>query len=84
MPIDELRELFINAGLPEPKNTTYRLRGDLDGLLSRSFPNPGDDLKIRELFEASLAMNTLDMELKRVDGRIHYGHPTAVLVSTRQ
>jgi SAM-dependent methyltransferase len=84
MPMDELRLLFTRAGLPEPETTTYRLRGDLDGLLSRSFPNPGDDLKIRELFEASLAADTLDMDVQRTNGQIHYGHPTAVLVSTRQ
>jgi SAM-dependent methyltransferase len=83
MPIGELKDLFRRAGLSEPQTTLYRLRGDLDGLLSRSFPNPGDDLKIRELFESSLAADSLDMDVQRVDGRIHYGHPTAILVSTR-
>jgi hypothetical protein len=83
MPIAEHKDLFKRAGLPEPQTMMYRLRGDLDGLLSRSFPNPGDDLKIRQLFEESLATDVLDMDLQRVGDQIYYGHPTAVLVSTR-
>ena len=83
MPMEELRELFKKAGLSNPQTTTYRLKGDLDGLLSRSFPNSGDDLKIRQLFETSLSNDPLDMELKRDGDRILYGHPTSVLVSTR-
>lgn len=84
MSIAELRELFTKAGLEEPQTSTYRLHGDLDGLLSRSFPNPGDDSKIRKLFEQSLKDDSLDMDVKRVDRQIRYGHPTAILVGKRR
>src|SRR5271166_5356916 len=42
MPPEELRELFAQAGLAEPRIEMYRLRGELEDLLSRSFPNDGD------------------------------------------
>ncbi|MGH7393830.1 MAG: hypothetical protein ACREM3_30890, partial [Candidatus Rokuibacteriota bacterium] len=35
--------------------THYRLAGELEGLLSRSFPDPGDADKIRAIFADALA-----------------------------
>ena len=43
--LSELKGLFPTVGLPEPEATFYELRGDVPGLLARSFPNPGDDLR---------------------------------------
>jgi SAM-dependent methyltransferase len=83
MPMAELCGLFKQAGLPAPQTTSYRLRGDIDGLLSRSFPSPGDDTKLRHLFETSVETDPLDMELTRAEDKLLYGHPTAVLVSVK-
>ncbi len=83
MPVEEHRELYRKAELPEPRVTWYRLEGELEGLLKRSFPNPGDDEKIRRLFEASLIDDSLGIQARREDGRIHYGYPVAVLVADR-
>src|SRR6267142_91220 len=83
MPVAEHRELFARVGLPEPRVTSYRLEGELEGLIARSFPNPGDDDKIRALFRASLADDALDILTRLEDGRIRYGFPVAVLVADR-
>jgi len=83
MPREELRGLFAKAGLPEPRVTTYRLEGELEGLLSRSFPNPGDDEEIRRRFRASLADDGLGIATRRDDDRIRFGYPVAVLVAER-
>ena len=83
MPVEEHRDLYRQAQLPEPRVTWYRLEGDLEALLKRSFPNPGDDEKIRQLFEASLIDDTLGIQPRREGGRIHYGYPVAVLVADR-
>ncbi|PYM50384.1 MAG: methyltransferase type 11, partial [Candidatus Rokuibacteriota bacterium] len=53
MPLTELRGLFPQAGLPAPRGTSYRLEGELEALLGRSFPLAGDADKIREIFAAS-------------------------------
>lgn len=76
----ELRELFSNAGLPEPSINHYRVECDLDDLLSRSFPNPGDEPKIRKMFAESIAGNTMDLNTNMQNGKIYYSFPVVVLV----
>jgi ubiquinone/menaquinone biosynthesis C-methylase UbiE len=83
MPIEEHLALYREARLPEPRVTWYRLEGEMEGLIRRSFPNPGDDDRIREMFEASLTDDRLGIQARREDGRIHYGYPVAVLVADR-
>ncbi|MBI1846447.1 MAG: methyltransferase domain-containing protein [Candidatus Rokubacteria bacterium] len=80
---EELRGLFHAAGLPEPRVKTYRLEGEVEGLLKRSFPNPGDDEKIRTLFAASVADDALGVGARPEGGEIRFGYPVAVLVADR-
>jgi SAM-dependent methyltransferase len=82
MPVDELQSLFDAAELPPPRTETYRMDGELEGLLRRSFPDPGDDVGVRALVEASLDDDRIDMQPRRDGGRIRYGFPVAVLVAT--
>jgi len=83
MPVDEHKSLYAKAGLPEPRLTWYRLESEMEALIARSFPNPGDDEKLRVLFRASLADDALGIQTRLVDGKIHYGFPVAVLVADR-
>jgi SAM-dependent methyltransferase len=83
MPLTELRGLFPQAGLPAPRGTSYRLEGELEALLGRSFPSPGDADKIREIFAASLGDDRLGIPMTREDARIRYAYPVAVLVAHR-
>jgi ubiquinone/menaquinone biosynthesis C-methylase UbiE len=83
LPLPELERLFIRHGLPEPQHSWYRLESDLESLLSRSFPNPGDDDKIRALFRAALEDDFLDIKARREGDLIVYGFPVAVLVASR-
>lgn len=82
MPVEEHCALFAQAGLAEPRIGTYRLEGELEDLLQRSFPKDGDADPIREIFERSLADDSLDMATRRKDGRILYGFPVAVLAAS--
>jgi ubiquinone/menaquinone biosynthesis C-methylase UbiE len=81
MPPEELRELFVHAGLGEPRIEMYRLKGELEDLLARSFPNEGDADRIRQIFEDSLTGDTLDMATRRKDGKILYAYPLAMLAA---
>ena len=83
LPLAELKDLYRRHGLPEPRHTPYRLESDLESLLARSFPNPGDDDTIRTLFRASLADDALGINTRREGELIVYGFPVAVLVAER-
>ena len=79
----ELAGLFEAAGLPMPAVTRCEVRAEVEALLSRSFPVPGDADRIRALFEASLDDDALAVRARRIDGAIHFAYPVAILVASR-
>jgi ubiquinone/menaquinone biosynthesis C-methylase UbiE len=81
--LTELEGLFSAAGLPEPDATFYELRGDVPSLLARSFPNPGDDVKIIEMFKASAADDRLGVPVRLDQDEIYYAYPVAILAVSR-
>jgi len=83
MPLTELSALFRDTGLPPPRRTSYRLESELEELLGRSFPKPGDADRIREIFAASLEDDRLGIPLQRDGDRIRYAYPVAVLAADR-
>ena len=83
MPLTELRGLFAPAGLPAPRVSGYRLESDLESLLARSFPLPGDADKIREIFTASLGDDRLGIPLARDGARLRYAYLVAILVADK-
>ena len=83
MPLAELTGLFAKAGLPTPRTSFYRLEAEVEGLLQRSFPNPGDDAKIREMFRASLDDDRLGVGARRDGDTIRFAYPVAVLVADK-
>ena len=78
----ELAGLFEAAGLPMPAVTRCEVRAEVEGLLSRSFPAPGDADRIRALFEDSLADDALGVGARRFAGAIHFAYPVAILVAS--
>ena len=84
MPIEELKGLYRSAGLSEPRTTGYRLEGELEGLIERSFPKPGDDETLRRIFRGSVDGDTLGIGARRDGDTIRYGYPVAVLVADKR
>jgi hypothetical protein len=78
LPPEELRVLFAQVGLA-PRVEMHRLAGDLESLLARSFPAPGDADRIRKIFEASLQDDALGMATRRENGNLLYAFPIAIL-----
>ncbi len=81
--LTELKGFFRTVGLPEPRTTFYELRGEVRSLLARSFPNPGDDVKIIEMFRASAADDRLGIPVRLEDDKIHYAYPVTILAAQR-
>ena len=81
--VAELKDLFANVGLPEPTELHYELRDTVRNLLARSFPNPGDDLKIIEIFRSAASNNRLGIPV-HLDGEvINYAYPVTILAAQR-
>jgi ubiquinone/menaquinone biosynthesis C-methylase UbiE len=81
--LTELKGLFATVGLQDPDATFYELRGDVPGLLARSFPNPGDDLEIIEMFKSSAADDRLGIPIRRDADKIYYAYPVVILAAPR-
>jgi SAM-dependent methyltransferase len=79
--LEGLVGLFAAADLPAPRVTRYRLEGDLDGLLSRSFFPEENGAAIRGMFERALSDDHMDLAVRRDGALVRYGYPVAVLVS---
>lgn len=84
MPQEEHESLFSQAGLPAPCIETYRLPGELEDLLQRSFPQAGDADRIRKIFADSIADDALDMATHSKNGKIYYSFPVAIMVSCQR
>jgi len=83
LPLSEMKALFAAAGLGEPLVRFGEVRDEVGNLLARSYPNPGDDVKIVAMFRASAADDSLGIDV-RLDGEtIHYAYPVAILAATR-
>ena len=83
LPLAELQGLYAAAGLGEPRVSFTELRDTVDHLLARSFPNPGDDTKIRDLFAASLTDDRLGIPVRRAGDEIEYAYPVAILAARK-
>jgi ubiquinone/menaquinone biosynthesis C-methylase UbiE len=80
LPVNELRGLFEQAGISTPQANSYRMEGELENLLARSFPNEGDADRLRKIFSDSITDDALDLNTRRENGKIYYSFPVAVLV----
>ncbi|HEY2498693.1 MAG TPA: methyltransferase domain-containing protein [Candidatus Angelobacter sp.] len=83
LPVDELRDLFQRASLGSPQINHYRMEGELEDLLARSFPNEGDADRLRKIFADSIPADALDLNTRQENGKIYYSLPVAVLVAKK-
>jgi ubiquinone/menaquinone biosynthesis C-methylase UbiE len=81
--LTELKGFFRTVGLPEPRLSSYELRSEVANLLARSFPNPGDDVKIVEIFKASAVDDRLGIPVRIEGEKIHYAYPVTILAAQR-
>jgi SAM-dependent methyltransferase len=79
----ELTALFRDSGLGEPRERVYELRDEVANLLARSFPNPGDEMRIIDLFAASIEDDRLGIPVSRDGERLHYAYPVAILTAQK-
>ena len=76
--VEEMTELFVQAGLPRPQVERMRLALDLDEFLSRSYPNAGDEARIRRMFEDALTDDAMDLQPRREGAKICFSVPVGI------
>ena len=81
--LEELKGLYRAAGLGEPRASFYELRDEVKNLLARSFPNPGDEQKIIDLFAASIEDDRLGIPVRRHGEQLEYAYPVAILAAEK-
>lgn len=81
---EELRGLFAVPTLSAVRERTFDLSMDLEQQLAASFPNPGDDDRIRALFRNDLNAKRDSMGLKprEHEGKITFSYPCSIIAAT--
>jgi ubiquinone/menaquinone biosynthesis C-methylase UbiE len=74
--LEELTRLVSQAGLRNVRTQLYKHEVELEQVLQRSFPNPGDADTIRRMFAEDLGVDRVGVGAHRTEGSIHYAYPT--------
>jgi ubiquinone/menaquinone biosynthesis C-methylase UbiE len=82
--LDELIELFVQAGLRRPKVDFYKQPMALEPLLKGSFPKPGDEQRVRQIIVDDVEKNELGLDAEWRNGEVHFAYPIAVLACSKQ
>jgi SAM-dependent methyltransferase len=80
--LEEMIALFEAAGLRHPSIDGWQMEGDLESLLARSFPLPGDDERVRQMFRESLDDDAMGIAPRMHEGSIVYAFPMVLFRST--
>lgn len=80
--VDEMRALGEAAGLRARREESFRMPMDLDGLLARSFPKPGNGERIRALFAEDIrtGRDALGVAARCEEGAVKITYPVTVFV----
>lgn len=81
--LDELRALFRRAGFAAPAATYWNMEIDVEDLLSRSFPVPGSEGTIRQMFRDAVADDGLGLNTRLEHGRVRFTYRNVVLTAAR-
>jgi ubiquinone/menaquinone biosynthesis C-methylase UbiE len=81
LPQQELLGLFERAGLGEIRTEKYRLENELEDVLSRSFPAPGDADRLRQIYANSIADDALGIGTRRDGDQIRFALPITIVAA---
>ncbi len=81
--LDELRGLFRGAGFAPPTEAYWQMQIDVEDLLQRSFPVPGSEDTIRQMFSDAVADDAMGLATRREDGRVRFTYRNVVLAAPR-
>ena len=79
--LEEFQSLVADAPLRDVRLAFYNVEMELEQQLAASFPNPGDDERIRQIFRADLGVDRLGVAAQLRGDEIYYAYPIVVIVA---
>jgi len=74
----EFEKLFQKFKLNTNRQAAYTIEVELEQQLEASFPNPGDDEKIRTLIEQDIGINKIGINACKRNGKIYFTYPISI------
>ncbi len=81
--VNAFDKIMQDSGLKNLRRSSYKVEMELETQLKASFPNPGDDEKIRNIFRKDIGVDTLGMSAHYVGNEIHLSYPISVYVGEK-
>ncbi|MDD2271367.1 MAG: methyltransferase domain-containing protein [Desulfuromonadaceae bacterium] len=81
---EEFALLFQNSGLIDCRQSAYGVEIELETQLRASFPNPGDELKLREMVTNDIGVGCFGINARREIDTVWYTVPIAVYVGRKR
>ncbi len=79
----EFSTLFLHSGLHDCRQAGYTVELDLEAQLQASFPQPGDEERIRQMVTEDIGINKLGIKARYQDGAVVYSVPISVFVGSK-
>lgn len=80
----EFSNLFDNPKLKNHKESSYKVNLELEKQLKASFPNKGDEDKIRKIFQEDIKTNALGVNSYKKDGKIYFSYPISIFLAQKK
>ena len=81
--LEEMLNIANKLGLTQIKTQWYKLEAELEKQIKASFPDPGDDEKIRQIVKEDIGKDNLGIGAHLIDDKIHFNYPTVILVGKK-
>ena len=78
MSSDGLNQLMRESGLKSLQRGNYSIEMELEHQLKASFPNPGDEEIIRDIFRNDIGVNSLGVDAHLLSDKIHFSYPISI------
>ena len=80
---EEFAELFQNSSLIDCRKSAYGVDIELETQIKASFPNPGDEPKLRDMITNDIGIGNLGINARRENGNVMYTVPIGVYVGRK-
>jgi ubiquinone/menaquinone biosynthesis C-methylase UbiE len=81
--LEEFSKLVAGANLQNINLVFYKVELEMEQQLAASFPNPGDEDKIRQIFREDIGIDSLGIGTHFRGDEIHYAVPIAAIVGEK-